>query len=176
MKHGRFWGLKNRGYGMKIRHATPNDLDVLSSIENTCFPPEEAASRDRLRDRLNVFPTHFWLFENDNGEIIGFANGMVVNQQTFSDDCFANANLHDKNGDWQTIFGVLVLPEYRKRGYAGKLLEALANSARQDKRKGCILTCKQHLVNYYEKHGYQNKGLSGSTHGGACWYNMVLTF
>jgi len=160
---------------MNIRHATPDDLDTLSMIESTCFSPEEAASREKLQSRLNVFPNHFWIFEI-NGKAIGFVNGMVVNSQTFTDDWFNDANLHDENGEWQAVFGLNVLPEYRCNGYAEKLMEALADTARREKRKGCILTCKEHLVRYYEKRGYRNMGLSDSTLGGATWYNMVLTF
>jgi len=161
---------------VKIRHATPDDLDGLSRIENICFPQNEAAPRDCQRDRLYVFPNHFWVMENDAGEVIGYANGMVVNQQTFSDEWFSDADLHDENGDWQTVFGLTMLPEYQRRGYAGRLMEALIAAAREENRKGCILTCKEHLVPYYEKFGYIKTGISPSKLGGATWYDMVLTF
>ena len=43
-------------------------------------------------------------------------------------------------------------------------------------RKGCVLTCKDRLVHYYETFGYRSEGVSASTHGGAVWYDMRLTF
>ena len=43
-------------------------------------------------------------------------------------------------------------------------------------RRGCILTCKDTLIHYYEKFGYVNKGISESVHGGAIWYDMILEF
>ena len=39
-----------------------------------------------------------------------------------------------------------------------------------------VLTCKDKLVHYYEKFGFQNEGVSESVHGGAMWYQMRLTF
>lgn len=41
---------------------------------------------------------------------------------------------------------------------------------------GVALTCKAHLVHYYERFGYRNEGVSASVHGGAVWYDMVLRF
>lgn len=84
--------------------------------------------------------------------------------------------MHDKNGLYQSVFGLSVLPEYRKQGYASKLMEALIEDARKAGRKGCILTCKERLISYYEKFGYQNQGVSKSEHGGAVWYDMLLEF
>lgn len=42
--------------------------------------------------------------------------------------------------------------------------------------KGCILTCKEKLIGFYEKFGYVNLGISDSKHGGAVWYDMILEF
>ena len=39
-----------------------------------------------------------------------------------------------------------------------------------------MLTCKEQLVHYYGKLGFENEGMSGSTHGGVVWYAMRLTF
>jgi predicted GNAT family N-acyltransferase len=39
-----------------------------------------------------------------------------------------------------------------------------------------VLTCKDHLVHYYASFGFQCQGISASTHGGAVWNDMVLTF
>ena len=44
-------------------------------------------------------------------------------------------------------------------------------------RMGVVLTCKGRLIRYYEKFGFVNEGLTAkSTHGGAEWYQMRLTF
>ena len=79
---------------------------------------------------------------------------------------YENAALHDEDGTWQMIFGVNTLPAYRRRGCAGAVLERVIADARAQGRRGCVLTCKDKLVHYYEKFGFVNEGVSQSTHGG----------
>ena len=42
--------------------------------------------------------------------------------------------------------------------------------------KGIVLTCKDHMIEYYSRFGFDNEGVSSSVHGGAKWYQMRLTF
>lgn len=158
-----------------IRQAKKEDADRLAYIEEICFPKEEAAGPERIRARLEVFGDCFFVAECD-GRIVGFINGMVTDNRTIEDILFEDAGLHKPLGAWQSVFGLDVLPEYRHRGYAAGLMEALIAKARADKRKGCILTCKEHLIPYYSRFGYVNCGISGSQHGGARWYDMILEF
>lgn len=160
---------------MKIRKATIEDLDEITKIEEICFPKTEAASRECFRSRLLVYPDYFWLIEQD-GLIVTFINGMVTDEKTITDEMFENYELHNSNGDWQAIFGVNTLPEYRNRGLAGILMKRVIEDAQKQGRRGCILTCKDTLIHYYEKFGYVNKGISESVHGGAIWYDMILEF
>lgn len=160
---------------MKIRKATIEDLDEITKIEEICFPKTEAASRECIRSRLLVYPDYFWLIEQD-GLIVTFINGMVTDEKTITDEMFENSELHNSNGDWQAIFGVNTLPEYRNRGLAGILMKRVIEDAQKQGRRGCILTCKDTLIHYYEKFGYVNKGISESVHGGAIWYDMILEF
>ena len=160
---------------MNIRNATMEDLEFLTAIEAACFPPAEAATRESFAKRLAVYPNHFWLLEED-GQVVSFVNGMVTDEPLLRDEMFEDAALHNEDGAWQMIFGVNTLPEYRRRGLAGVLLERAAADARAQGRKGCVLTCKDRLIHYYEKFGYRNEGVSRSVHGGAVWYDMRLTF
>ncbi len=74
------------------------------------------------------------------------------------------------------IFGVNTLPAFRRRGLAGAVLERVIADAKAQGRRGCVLTCKDGLVHYYARFGFQSEGVSASTHGGAVWYDMRLTF
>ena len=161
---------------MKIRKATINDLKELSRIERECFPAAEAATEEIFCRRLEVYPDFFWILENENGEIVSFVNGMATDNEILTDEMFENPDLHNKNGGWQMIFGVNTLPEYRKRGYAEKLINELIFEAKSKGRKGVVLTCKDKLVSYYSKFGFENEGVSESVHGGAVWYEMRLRF
>lgn len=58
---------------------------------------------------------------------------------------------------------------------AEQLMRHLIDVSRKAGRKGMGLTCKEHLIHYYAKFGYENQGVSGSTHGGALWYDMFMT-
>lgn len=112
----------------------------------------------------------------DRNKLIGFVDGMVTDRADLIDDLYAQASLHDEQGAWQMIFGVNTLPEYRRQGVAAALLERAIDDARTQGRKGLVLTCKDKLVHYYAKFGFVSEGVSVSTHGGAVWYQMRLTF
>jgi N-acetylglutamate synthase-like GNAT family acetyltransferase len=160
---------------MNIRTATMADLSQLAEIEAICFPAAEAASLESIRARLNAFPNHFWVLEEDE-RIISFVNGMVTDQRDLTDNLYENAALHTEDGQWQMIFGVDTLPDYRKKGYAGQLLRRAISDAQKQGRLGLVLTCKDRLVHYYASFGFQDEGVCSSTHGGAVWHQMRLTF
>ena len=160
---------------MHIRTATMEDLDAVTAVEAACFPAAEAATRGEFAARLAVYPNHFWLLEED-GRLVSFINGLVSDGPTIRDEMFADAAFHNEQGAWQMVFGVNTLPEYRRRGLAGKVMQRVIADARAQGRKGCVLTCKDRLVHYYETFGYRSEGVSASTHGGAVWYDMRLTF
>ena len=56
------------------------------------------------------------------------------------------------------------------------MIEKLVEDARQQGRKGVILTCKERLIYYYAKFGFVDEGLSCSNHGGAVWHQMRIRF
>ena len=69
---------------MKIRTATPADLEAVAAIEAACFPPAEAAGRASLAGRLDAYPGHFWLLE-EGDQIVGFVNGMCTDAPDLAD-------------------------------------------------------------------------------------------
>ena len=161
---------------MRIRTASMADLAAVAAVEGACFPAAEAATEKDFAARLAVYPNHFWLLEEDDGTLVSFVNGLVTDEPLLRDEMYADASLHNEHGVWQMVFGVNTLPQYRRRGLAGQVLERVIADARAQGRKGCVLTCKDKLIHYYEKFGFQNEGVSASTHGGVVWYDMRLTF
>ena len=156
-----------------IRTATMKDLKAVAEVEHICFPPAEAASEESFAERLKYYPEHFWLLEEE-GKLISFINGFVTDEMTICDEMFADASMHNKDGAYQAIFGVNTLPEYRRQGYAAKVMWHVIEEARKQGRKGLILTCKEEKIHYYAKFGYELLGLSESVHGGSVWYDMIL--
>ncbi len=97
---------------MNIRKASMHDLSAITAVEAECFPEAEAATEEAFKDRLTVYPNHFWLLEDD-GKLVSFINGMVTDEPTIQDEMFKNVLLHNESGNWQAIFGVNSIPEYR---------------------------------------------------------------
>lgn len=161
---------------MIIRKATMNDLDAISEVESECFPAAEAATKEEFRERLESYADHFLLMF-DGEKLAAFIDGFVTDEPDLTDEMYENAAMHSESGKWQMIFGVNTLPEYRRRGLAGTLIREMIAEAKRQGRDGLVLTCKDRLVHYYAKFGFLNEGVSEkSTHGGAVWNQMRLTF
>lgn len=161
---------------MNIRHATKHDISAISEVEAKCFPPSEAASEKAFTQRVENYGNHFWLmYEND--KLIAFVDGFVTDESDLTDEMFANAAMHNENGAWQMIFGVNTLPEYRNNGYASELLRLAVDEAREQGRKGVVLTCKERLIPFYARLGFVDEGVTDkSTHGNAVWHQMRIIF
>lgn len=160
---------------MIIRKATLNDLEQITAVEKECFPIAEAATKEEFEERLKYYGNHFYLLF-DEDKLISFVDGFVTDTKDLTDEMYENASMHDEDGEWQMIFGVNTLPNYRNKGYAGMLLNRTIEDARKQGRKGLVLTCKDKLIRYYAKFGFVNEGISQSVHGNVVWYQMRLTF
>ena len=158
-----------------IRNAKKEEAALLAQIEAECFPAAEAAGKQDIEARMDVFEDCFFVAET-NGKIVGFINGAVAKEASLPDQMYHDASLHDPNGAYQTVFGLDVLPAYRRNGIAGRLLERMIHHAREGHRKGVVLTCNDHLVHYYAGFGFKHCGVADSTHGGAKWNEMKLLF
>lgn len=158
---------------VKIRGVRPEDLDRITQIESVCFPAAEAAQYESFKERIAAFPDYFLVAESA-GLLIGFINGCVTNSTVIYDELFHSTQHHIADGKHLTVFGLDVIPEYRNQGIAAQLMKHFIQLAKDTGRSSVILTCKAQLVHYYESFGYVNNGLSGSTHGGAQWYDMTL--
>ena len=160
---------------VEIRQATINELEDIIKIEKECFPASEAATSDDLRKRFEAFKDNFLVAIKD-GKVIGFINGCTTDKPTLPDELYHDVSLHNINGKYQTVFGLDVLPDYRRRGVAAKLLNHFINISKKRGKLGMVLTCKDHLISYYEKFGFKHCGVSASSHGGAKWNDMVMIF
>ncbi len=161
---------------MNIRYAVREDIPAIAAVEAECFPPAEAATEKDFIGRMEHYGNHFWLmFEEE--KLIAFVDGFVTDEPDLTDEMYEKAAMHNENGAWQMIFGVNTIPEYRRHGYAGKLIARAIDDARQQGRKGLVLTCKERLIPYYAGFGFQDEGVSDkSTHGNVVWHQMRLIF
>ncbi len=157
---------------LHIRKARIEDLPELIKIENQCFSKEEAATEEAFKKRIQTISDSFFVAEKKN-KIIGLINGPVIETAFITDDLFTEIKANPSTGGHQSILGLAVSPQDQKQGIATTLLTYLEKEAKKKARQSITLTCKEDLISFYEKHGYKNKGLSNSQHGGIRWYNMI---
>ncbi len=169
------FSAEGRDSQLLIRHAVIADVPALTAVERQCFPPAEAATEEQIRARVQSYGDHFWLLQQGN-RIISFVDGMVTEEPDLTDRMYEEADLHNPDGSWQMIFGVNTIPAKRRKGYAGRLLREAIRQARQESRRGLVLTCKEQLIPYYAGFGFVSEGLSASVHGNVTWYQMRLNF
>lgn len=158
---------------IRIRNVRQEDAQQVAKVELICFPATEAASLESFKRRIAAFPECFLVAETDEC-LIGFINGCVTNSPVIEDEFFHSTEYHIPDGKNQTVFGLDVIPEYRRQGVAAQLMNHFIQNAKQAGRHRVILTCKSKLVHYYEAFGYVNNGVSKSVHGGAQWFDMTL--
>lgn len=158
-----------------IRTAMASDLNDIASLEALCFPAAEAASLDSFRWRIATYPEHFLLL-TVNGQLVSFVNGPVTAEPDLVDEMYDSPSFCDENGQWQMIFGLVTHPLWQRHGYAAMVMKALIDQARSQGRKGVVLTCKEHMIHYYETFSFKDEGISSSVHGGVPWHQMRLSF
>lgn len=159
---------------MNIRHADITDLDALADIESVSYPAAEGASKESIKARIGHFPDCFWILENENGEILSFINGMLTDKYDLTDDMYDDPSMHDKNGKRLMIFSVVTHPKHLHCGYASMVMQKVIEDMTNDGKAGIVLTCKEKLLGFYSRFGFENEGVSVSTHGDAVWYQMRL--
>lgn len=153
-----------------------DDLNEIANVEAGCFPAAEAATKEEFAGRIRYYGNHFWIMLEED-KLIAFVDGFVTDEADLTDEMYEKAAMHNEDGAWQMIFGVNTLPDYRKHGYAGQLIQCAIKDTREQGRKGLVLTCKKKLIKYYAKFSFVDEGVSDkSTHGNAVWHQMRLTF
>ncbi len=157
----------------EFRTIKPEEIEQAITIEQICFPPNEACSPASMRARVKVAADLFLVaIDRETGKIAGFFNGIATNEEKFRDEFFTDAGLHDPDGKVVMLLGLDVLPEYRGQGLATRIVSEYARREKANGRKLLLLTCLEGKVKMYEGMGYENHGLANSTWGGEAWYEM----
>lgn len=77
------------------------------------------------------------------------------------------------------VSGILILSKKLENPTknSGNVFSYTIADAKEQGRKGVVLTCKNRLVHYYAKFGFADEGVTDkSTHGKVSWHQMRLTF
>ena len=162
---------------MKITYAEEKDIAAIAAAEAACFSAGRSGNRAGICRADQVLRQSLLAAVRRRQADCVPVDGFVTDEPDLTDAMYENACMHNENGAWQMIFGVNTLPEYRKRGHACELIRRAIADARQQGRKGLVLTCKERLIAYYAKFGFVDEGVSEkSTHGNVRWHQMRLTF
>ncbi|MGN0482961.1 MAG: GNAT family N-acetyltransferase [Lachnospiraceae bacterium] len=157
----------------EFRNIQKEEAEQAADIEQICFPPNEACSRQNMLERVEKAPELFLVaVDRKTGKIAGFLNGLATNETTLRDEFFTNANLYEPDGKNIMLLGLDVLPEYRGKGLARELVNQYRRREREHHRKSLILTCLPEKVKMYQKFGFQDEGIAASSWGGETWHEM----
>lgn len=125
---------------MIIRQVVDNDFEALKKIENECFI-NPWKDKDIIYE-MNDNPINNILVMEDDNKIIGFIDYMI----TFNSS---------------TISQIAICKEYRQKGLASKLLDAMEESfIKSGEEKVEFVTLEVRVSNIaaqnlYKKHGYE---------------------
>jgi ribosomal protein S18 acetylase RimI-like enzyme len=157
----------------EFRSIRPEEAGEAATIEQICFPPNEACSEQHMKERIAKAPELFLVaVDKTTGKLAGFLNGLSTDEYTFRDEFFTDANLYNSDGKNIMLLGLDVLPEYRRQGLAKELVYSYARRERENARQMLILTCLKSKVKMYEKMGFVDRGIANSTWGGEEWHEM----
>jgi ribosomal protein S18 acetylase RimI-like enzyme len=158
---------------MIIRIAEVKDLNKVNVIEQSSFPVEEAGSMDKFEYRLANFPKWFVVAEIE-GNVAGAVIGRPMSHRLITDEYYENEKVPE--GDALAIISVATDGKYRRRGIAEAMMKHILEEAKKSGFATSSLCCKEHLIDYYSRLGYELIGPSKSEHGGAKWYDMEIVF
>lgn len=164
---------KNLLEKFEFRDIKPEEAEQAVAIEQICFPPNEACSEQHMKERMRKAPDLFLAaVDKETGRIAGFLNGIATNEDSFRDEFFTDADLHDPNGKNIMLVGLDVLPEYRGQGLGRELVFQYLRREREKGRNMLVLTCLESKVEMYQKFGFTDNGIANSTWGGEEWHEM----
>ena len=158
----------------KIRNVAESDLDRCFEIEKGSYEGNEAATREKIRKRIRKYPEGFIVLDL-SGMVVGFINSGATDNVDLSNEEFKDLIGHEPNGKHIVIFSVVVHKDFQRKGLAGMLLADFINRVKRMQKKSIHLICRDILINFYKKYGFEYIRKSDSTYGGLHWHEMVLS-
>ena len=159
---------------ISIREAVQADLDRCYEIESSAYAGDEAASREKIQKRINVYPEGFLVLEI-GGEIAGLINSGATDDVQLSNEEFKQLVGHDPAGKKIVVMSVAVHPAFQRKGLAGQLIKVFSDKMKAMGKAEIFLICQTGLIDMYARHGFEYIGVSDSEHGGLSWHEMSLS-
>lgn len=158
---------------IKYRQVKPEDLEAVVNLEAEAFDMNKERTRSDMIGRIQNYPDTFLVAEDqENNQVVGHIFGPAFAKRYIEDEIYFKNHPNRQEDKYQMILSLAVVLKYRRNGIAGHLLAELANVAKSQGRDALSLTCKDELISFYEKNGYQNEGKTQNLPG-ETMYNMV---
>lgn len=162
-----------------FRPPTIDDLDRIDELEAAGYPPDEAASHERLAFRIEHAAGLFLVAVQaaagplGGDELVGFVCGTATCADHLTQESMGR---HEPEGALLCIHSVCVATGARRRRVATRLLHAYLAYVRQTSPQlaEARLLCKEALVPLYAGVGFVMVGLSSVEHGQDAWLEMRL--
>lgn len=156
-----------------FRQAVPADVDRCYEIETLAYEGDEAATREKIATRIQLYPQGFMCMEL-NGEVAGFINAGCAWEVVMSDEEFKELVGHDPHAPNAVIMSVVVHPDFQGKGYSSLMMREFVTRMKAMHKKTIHLMCKDRHVDLYAHFGYRYVKPSESDHGGMAWHEMVM--
>ncbi len=156
---------------ISYRPPTPQDIPDCYDIESSSYPPDEAATLERLKYRQAHATNYFLCAILDECQIIGFV--CSTRCERFEEESMA---AHVSTGPFLAIHSVVVKQEYRRLGIATAMLNSYLEKVQRENIDGSIrsfvLLSKANLLSFYVNCGFLVKRPSPIVHGQELWYEL----
>lgn len=126
---------------MTFRDATAADLDVLLALENACYPPNQAYSREEYRYSLTKAKALNVLWEDEKGNVTGFVGAF-----------------HHRTWRLGHVYTVNVHPSERGKGLGMRLMDECHRRLEEMGMRAVVLEVNvdnHAAIKLYEKAGYR---------------------
>ncbi|GAA99831.1 uncharacterized protein L969DRAFT_14525 [Mixia osmundae IAM 14324] len=159
---------------MRFDLVKASDVEAALAIEHEGFPPDEAATLDKLKQRQALAPELFIGAYDDAHTLSGFVCCTLTSSETLTHDSMSQ---HDSGAPFVAIHSVVVRKTHRRQGIAvGLLKELLQRVESAGKAKAALLITHDELIPLYAQAGFILKGPSAVVHGSRPWFEMTHTF
>ena len=157
-----------------FRNIEFGETEQAITIEQLCFPPNEACSPKAIKERIAAAQELFLVaVDKETGKLAGFLNGISTDEVSFRDEFFTDIRLHSPEGKNVMLLGLDVLPAYRRQGLGREIVGRYLAREKRRGRASVTLTCLQDKVEMYRKFGFSDQGIANSTWGGEQWHEMT---
>lgn len=158
---------------IELRLIKEHELDEAMRLEQSCYVPDAAATREGFRYRFERYPNYFWSAWSE-GRLVGITNGIRTAAWTCGDEMKKDQQDEEEGCNF-CILTVAVAVEARRQRIGAMLLDRIVYECDAAGHEAILLMCERYLIPFYEQAGFTYIGAAASSHGGIEWHEMRRT-